>query len=111
MVARNGKEDEAQKLVHEFYLKVADINERHARLERENEFTIATVQGTTEPAACATCLDENQKDPYDPLPNDKKRPLIRYQIDLKALDREDQLLWRDVFDRDVPGATEEVEDG
>ena len=111
MVARNGKEDEAKKLAHAFYLKVTDVNVRHAKLERENQFTIAQVQGSTEPAACATCLDENEKDPFDPLPNGKKRPLIRYQIDLKALDREDQLLWRDVFDRDVPGATEEVEEG
>jgi mono/diheme cytochrome c family protein len=111
MVARNGKEEEAKKLAREFYLKVADVNEQHARLERENQFTIAQVKGTTEPEECPTCLDEKkEKDPYDPLPNGKKRPLIRYQIDLKALDREDQLLWRDVFDRDVPGATEEVEE-
>jgi hypothetical protein len=32
------------------------------------------------------------------------------KIDLKALDREDQLLWRDIS-IDVPGATEEVEEG
>jgi mono/diheme cytochrome c family protein len=112
MVARNGKEEEAKKLAHEFYLKVADLDELHTKLERENTFAIAQVRGTTEPEECATCLDEEkERDPFDPLPNDKKRPLIRYQIDLKALDREDQLLWRDVFDRDVPGATEEVEEG
>ena len=112
MVARDGKEEEAKKLAHEFYLKVAELDELHTKLERENTFTIAQVRGTTEPEECATCLDEEkERDPFDPLPNDKKRPLIRYQIDLKALDREDQLLWRDVFDRDVPGATEEVEEG
>jgi hypothetical protein len=112
MVARNGKEDEAKTLAHEFYLKVAELDELHTKLERENTFTIAQVRGTTEPEECATCLDEEkERDPFDPLPNDKKRPLIRYQIDLKALDREDQLLWRDVFDRDVPGATEEVDEG
>jgi hypothetical protein len=112
MVARNGKEEDAKKLAHEFYLKVAELDELHTKLERENTFTIAQVRGTTEPDECPTCLDEeNERDPFDPLPNDKKRPLIRYQIDLKALDREDQLLWRDVFDRDVPGATEEVEEG
>jgi mono/diheme cytochrome c family protein len=112
MVAKNGKEEDAKKLAHEFYLKVAELNEQHDKLERENTFTIAQVKGTTEPEECATCLDEEkEREPFDPLPNDKKRPLIRYQIDLKALDREDQLLWRDVFDRDVPGATEEVEEG
>jgi len=46
--------------------------------------------------------DEESKDPFDPLPNGKKRRLNAYQIDLKSLDREDLVLWRDVFERDVP---------
>ena len=45
---------------------------------------------------------EKAKEPFDPLPNGKKRRLNAYQIDLKSLDREELMLWRDVFERDVP---------
>ena len=114
MVARHGtdeatkkKEEEAKKLAHEFYLKVAEVNERYQKLTKENEFALAQVKGS------AGDDDEEEgseggnpaKDPYDPLPNGKKRFLNKYQIDLKSLDREDQLLWVDVFQRDVPEAT------
>jgi mono/diheme cytochrome c family protein len=110
MVARDSKEDEAKKLAHEFVLKVADVNEQQAKMTKENEFAIAQIKGASDAEECPTCMEENPRDPFDPLPNGKKRPLNRYQIDLKALDREDLLLWRDVFDRDVPGATEEVDE-
>jgi Protein of unknown function (DUF1549)/Protein of unknown function (DUF1553) len=110
MVARNGKEEEAKQLAREFYLKVADVNEQHIKMTKENEFAIAQIKGATDAEECPTCMEENPRDPFDPLPNGKKRPLNRYQIDLKAMDREDLLLWRDVFDRDVPGATEEVDE-
>jgi mono/diheme cytochrome c family protein len=94
MVARNGKEDEARRLAHEFYLKVSDLNQKYLKLDKENEMTLAQ--------------SKDKDDPYDPLPNGLKRQLNRYQIDLKSMDREDTLLWKDVFDQDVPDATAEV---
>jgi hypothetical protein len=107
MVARHGKdeatkkkEEEAKKLAAEFKAKVAEINERYQKLTKENEFALAQVTGSAVPVD-----DEDSKDPHDPLPNGKKRFLNKYQIDLKSLDREDQLLWVDVFQRDVPEAT------
>ena len=56
---------------------------------------------------------DTAKEPFDPLPNGMKRRLNAYQIDLKSLDREELLLWRDVFERDVPklDAPESDEDG
>jgi mono/diheme cytochrome c family protein len=111
MVARHGKEEatkkkeeEAKKLAHEFSLKVADINERYQKLTKENEFALAQVKGTTEDNDDDEDSEEGgnpAKDPYDPLPNGKKRFLNKYQIDLKSLAREDQLLWMDVFQRDL----------
>jgi hypothetical protein len=94
MVARNGKEEEARKLAHEFYLKVAELNEKYLKLNKENEVTLAQYK--------------DKDDLYDPLPNGLKRQLNRYQIDLKSLSREETLLWRDVFEQDVPEATAEV---
>ena len=94
MVARNGKEDEAKKLAREFQLKVADVNEKYLKLMKDNEVTLAQFKDSEEL--------------FDPLPNGLKRLLNRYQIDLKSLDREDTLLWRDVFETDVPEATADV---
>jgi mono/diheme cytochrome c family protein len=94
MVARNGKEEEAKRLAHEFYLKVAELNEKYLKLNKENEVTLAQFK--------------DKDDLYDPLPNGLKRQLNRYQIDLKSLGREDTLLWRDVFEQDVPEATAEI---
>ena len=110
MVARGGTEDEARKLAGEFHAKVTAVIQERNKVEKENEFLMAQVNGSTEEQACATCMEEDPKQPFDPLPNNKKRPLNRYQVDLKALAREDMLLWRDVFDRDVPGTTEEVDE-
>ena len=110
MVARGGTEDEARTLARAFHAKVSAVTEERTKLEKENEFLVAQVNGTTEEQVCATCMEDDPKQPFDPLPNNKKRPLNRYQVDLKALGREDMLLWRDVFDRDVPGATEEVDE-
>jgi len=114
MVARHGNdakegaakknEEEAKKLAREFFVKVGDINEKYLKLTRKNDFALAQVKGSTEKDDED---DEDPKQPYDPLPNGKKRLLNRYQVDLKSLDREDQLLWVDVFQRDVPEATAE----
>lgn len=93
MVAAGGSEDEAKKLARDFVAKVTEVNEKYLKLSKENEALLTTVK--------------DEKEPHDPLPNGKKRRLNNYQIDLKTLDREDQLLWRDVFERDVPEAIAE----
>jgi mono/diheme cytochrome c family protein len=98
MVAEGGKEEEAKKLAAEFYAKVAEINEKYQKLIKENEVTLAQVKDSEEI--------------FDPLPNGLKRFLNRYQVDLKSLERADSLLWRDVFEADVPEATaEDPEEG
>ena len=106
-------EDQAKKLAKEFVAKVSDINEKYRKLTKENEFTLAQVKGT--PIQNDDDEDEDPdtaKEPFDPLPNRLKRRLNAYQIDLKSLDREDLMLWRDVFETDVPEATADVdEDG
>jgi mono/diheme cytochrome c family protein len=117
MVARHGtdakderakkNEEEAKKLAREFYVKVSDVNEKYHKLTKENDFALAQVKGTTEDED-EDEEEDNPNQPFDPLPNGKKRFLNRYQIDLKSLDREDQLLWVDMFQRDVPEATAEV---
>ncbi len=93
MVSRESTEAEARTLAQAFVAKVADVNEKYQKLTKDNEVALAQVK------------DENE--PFDPLPNGLKRRLNAYQIDLKSLDREDTLLWRDVFERDVPEATAE----
>ena len=97
MVAAGGGEEEARKLAKEFVAKVAAISAKRERLEKENEFVLAQVKGPS-----AFDKDEDSNDPHDPLPNGKKRKLNAYQIDLKSLEREELVLWTDVFDRDVP---------
>jgi mono/diheme cytochrome c family protein len=104
--AAKKKEEDAKKLAREFYLKISDVNEKQRKLEKENQFTLAQVKGTTE----EKIEDEDIKEPYDPLPNGLKRFLNRYQIDLKSLEREDNMLWRDVFDRDVPEVAADVDE-
>jgi mono/diheme cytochrome c family protein len=97
-------EDQAKKLAKEFVTKVSDINEKYLKLTKENEFTLAQVKGT--PVQDDEDDEEQDpdkaKEPFDPLPNRLKRRLNAYQIDLKSLDREDLVLWRDVFEADVP---------
>jgi mono/diheme cytochrome c family protein len=97
-------EDHAKKLAKEFVTTVTDINEKYLKLTKENEFTLAQVKGTP---VQDDDDDEEQdpdkaKEPFDPLPNRLKRRLNAYQIDLKSLDREELVLWRDVFEADVP---------
>jgi hypothetical protein len=95
MIAKKGKEEEAKQLAKDFYAKVGEINEKQLKLEKENEVTLAQYKSSD--------------DFFDPLPNGKKRKLNAYQIDLKSLEREDNLLWRDIFENDVPEATAEVD--
>jgi len=96
MVSLGGSEEEARTLAKEFIAKVKDVDEKHEKLATENGALLASIK--------------DDKEPFDPLPNGKKRRLNNYQIDLKSLDREDLLLWRDVFERDVPEATAETDD-
>jgi hypothetical protein len=105
LVANGGTEEDARKAAKEFIAKVSDVNEKRRKLEKENEATLASVKG-----ASAFDKDEESKDPFDPLPNGKKRQLNAYQIDLKSLDREELLLWTDVFDHDVPEVADEDAD-
>ncbi|MFA5909230.1 MAG: DUF1549 domain-containing protein [Vicinamibacterales bacterium] len=95
MIAKKGTEDDAKALAKEFVAKVAEINEKQIALTKDNEVTLAQYK--------------NADDFFDPLPNGKKRKLNAYQIDLKSLEREDNQLWRDVFDADVPEATADVD--
>jgi mono/diheme cytochrome c family protein len=105
-------EDQAKKLAKEFVAKVSDINEKYLKLTKENEFTLAQVKGTPVQDDDEEEEDPDKaKEPFDPLPNRLKRRLNAYQIDLKSLDREDLMLWRDVFETDVPEATADVEEG
>jgi mono/diheme cytochrome c family protein len=97
-------EEQAKKLAKEFVTTVSDVNEKYLKLTKENEFTLAQVKGTP---IQDDDDDEEQdpdkaKEPFDPLPNRLKRRLNAYQIDLKSLDREELVLWRDVFETDVP---------
>jgi mono/diheme cytochrome c family protein len=103
LIARGGgTDDEARKLAREFRLKIRDVNERRLKLEKENTFVLAQVKGVFATYDDEDEDEESPKEPFDPLPNGKKRFLNRNQIDLKALSREDQLLWRDVFRDDLP---------
>jgi mono/diheme cytochrome c family protein len=106
VAAGSGKEEDARTLAKAFYAKLLDVNDKQKKLEKENEFTLSQVKG-------GPVLDEDEddpKEPYDPLPNGLKRFLNRYQVDLKSLEREDNMLWRDVFERDVPEATADVDE-
>ena len=97
LVANGGTEDDFRKAAREFIAKVTEVNGKRTRLEKENELTLAQVKGPS-----AFDKDEESNEPHDPLPNGKKRRLNNYQIDLKSLEREELVLWTDVFDRDVP---------
>jgi hypothetical protein len=88
MITRNGKEEEAKKLARQFYTRVAEINENYLKLMKDNEVVLAQAK--------------TSEDQFDPLPNGLKRRLNNYQIDLKSLDREETVLWRDMFETDVP---------
>ena len=88
MVARGGTPEEAKKLAHEFYLKLAEVNDKYLKLKQDNEVALAQFK--------------TEQEQFDPLPNGLKRLLNKHQIDLKGLDREETYLWRDVFDQDIP---------
>jgi mono/diheme cytochrome c family protein len=105
VVAGGGSEDDARTAAKGFIAKVTEVNARHDRLEKENESMLGQIKGPS-----AFDKDEESKDPFDPLPNGKKRRLNTYQIDLKSLDREELVLWTDVFDHDVPEISNEDAD-
>jgi hypothetical protein len=111
MIAKKGKEADAKKLAQEFVARVTTVKERYDRLTKENEFALAQVKGTpmADEDADAEKDPDTAKEPFDPLPNGGKRRLNAYQIDLKGLDREETLLYQDVFERDVPELANEGE--
>ncbi len=90
MVAASGGGtiEAAKKLAHEFYLLIADVNEKYLKLKEQNEIALAQFK--------------TEQEQFDPLPNGLKRQLNKHQIDLKGLDREQTYLWRDVFETDIP---------
>src|SRR6266567_4427641 len=89
MVSRTGTTpEEAKKAAHEFYLKIAEVNEKYLKLKQDNEVVLAQFK--------------TEQEQFDPLPNGLKRVLNKHQIDLKGLNREETYLWRDVFDQDIP---------
>jgi mono/diheme cytochrome c family protein len=96
-------EEQAKKLARDFVARVGDINDKYLKLTKENEFTLAQVKGTpVQDDADEEKDPDKAKEPFDPLPNGLKRRLNAYQIDLKSLDREELMLWRDVFETDIP---------
>ncbi len=95
LIAKKGKEEDAKALAKQFYEKVAEVNEKQLKLQKENDVVLAQFK--------------SPDDFHDPLPNGKKRQLNAYQIDLKSLEREDNQLWRDIFEADVPEATADVD--
>jgi hypothetical protein len=90
-----GQRDEAKKLAKEFFDKLADVNEKQIKLQKENDVILAQYK--------------NPDDFYDPDAERQKATAQCLQIDLKSLEREDNQLWRDVFETDVPEATAEVD--
>ena len=93
MVARGGSLEEARQLAHEFYVLVDGINKDKAKVKQENETMLAK---TTDP---------NAKELFDPLPNDNKRSLNIYLLELKGIPQEKGQLWTDMFDHDLPDPT------
>src|ERR1044072_3810990 len=45
LVANGGSDDDARKAEKEFIAKVAEVNEKRKKLEKENEVTLAQVKG------------------------------------------------------------------
>jgi mono/diheme cytochrome c family protein len=93
MVARGGSVEEVRKLAHDFYTLVDGINKEKAKVKQENETMLAK---TTDP---------NAKELFDPLPNDNKRSLNIYLLELKGIPQEEGQLWTDIFDHDLPDPT------
>lgn len=87
MVARGGSLDEAQTLAHKFAEKAVAVDKLHAKMQAENEIEMAKHQ--------------EKDEVFDLQPNGIKRKLNPYQIELKAMDRDDSYLWTDLFDTDL----------
>ena len=90
MVERGGKLDEAKQLAREFYQLADGIDKEKAKIKQENETLLAKI------------TDPNAKELFDPLPNDKKRTIKSFLLDLKGIPQEKGQLWTDLFDFELP---------
>ncbi len=89
MVQRGGTLEEAQTLAHEFYQTAQAVVKEKLKIKQDNEVTLAK---TTDP---------NAKELFDPLPNDRKRVLNIYLLELKGIEVEKGQLWTDMFETDL----------
>ncbi len=90
MVERGGTLEEAKQLAHEFYQLADGIDKEKAKIKQENETLLAKI------------TDPNAKELFDPLPNDKKRTIKSFLLDLKGIPQEKGQLWTDLFDFELP---------
>jgi mono/diheme cytochrome c family protein len=90
MVERRGTLEEAKQLAHEFYQLVDGIDKEKDKIKQENETLLAKI------------TDPNAKELFDPLPNDKKRTIKSFLLDLKGIPQEKGQLWTDLFDFELP---------
>jgi hypothetical protein len=98
MVERGGTLEEAKRLAHEFYVLADGIVKEKEKIRKENETQLAKI------------TDPDAKEIFDPLPNDKKRSVKSFLLDLKGIDQEKGQLWTDMFDFELPDPTK-VGDG
>ena len=89
MVAHHGTLDDAKRLAHDFYLTADGIIREKQKIKEDNERMLAK---TTDP---------NAKELFDPLPNDEKRKLSIYLLDLKGIGQEKGQLYTDMFESDL----------
>jgi Protein of unknown function (DUF1553) len=90
MVERGGTLEEAKQLSHEFYQLADGIDKEKDKIKQENETLLAKI------------TDPNAKELFDPLPNDKKRTIKNFLLDLKGIPQEKGQLWTDLFDFELP---------
>jgi mono/diheme cytochrome c family protein len=90
MVERGGTLEEAKQLAREFYQLADAIDKEKAKIKQENETLLAKI------------TDPNAKEIFEPLPNDKKRTMKNFLLDLKGIAQEKGQLWTDLFDFELP---------
>jgi hypothetical protein len=90
LVERGGTLEEAKQLAHEFYQLADSIDKEKAKIKQDNETLLAKI------------TDPNAKEMFDPLPNDKKRTIKSFLLDLKGIPQEKGQLWTDLFDFELP---------
>ena len=93
MVERGGTLEDAKRLAHEFYQLADGIDKEKAKVKQDNETQLAKIK------------DPNAKEVFDPLPNDNKRTIKDFLLELKGISQEKAQLWTDMFDFEVPDPT------